>query len=145
MDDASITMAFNYGAPMLEAENLDLLDQAHRCALEQAVRNILATDLAETAYAQILDGLPTEESLMDSYTFQEDDHPVFALNHVDICPGFVDKARQFRSEFDPSHLRYQPRVCSPRHHTLRPLPLIVYSPSLRFKSRHLARKSSIYG
>lgn len=136
-------MAFNYGAPMLETENLDLLDQAHRCALERAVRNILATDLAETAYAQILDGLPTEQSLMDSYTFQENDHPVFALNHVDICPGFVDKARQFRSEFDPSHLRYQPRVCSFRHHMLFPLPLIAYSPSLLFKSHHLGPRNSI--
>jgi hypothetical protein len=103
-------MASNYGAPILETESLDLLDQMHRRALEQAVRNILGTDVAETAYAQILDGLPTEQSLMDSYTFQENDHPVFALKHVDVCPGFVDKARQFRSEFDPSQLRYQPRV-----------------------------------
>lgn len=110
MDDASATITSNYSAPMLKTKYLNLLDQVHRRALAQAVRNILATELAETAYAQILDGLTTEQSLMDSYTFQENDHPVVALNNVDICPGFVDKPRQFRSDFDPSQLRYQPRV-----------------------------------
>ena len=87
---ASIMM-FNYGSLTLESGTLDFLDDVHRRVLEQAVRNILATELAESAYAQILDGLPTEQSLMDSYTFQENDHLVFVINHLEICSGFVER------------------------------------------------------
>lgn len=44
----------------------DLLDKDHLQAFRRALLNILATDLAEFAYAQILDGLPTEQFFNES-------------------------------------------------------------------------------
>ncbi|PNP78175.1 hypothetical protein FNYG_08492 [Fusarium nygamai] len=72
--------------------------------LERAVRNVLSTEVAELVYAQILDGLPTENSLRDSSDFVKD-HPVHSLHHTDICPGYADKAREFRNKFDLSQLQ----------------------------------------
>ncbi|KAF5020031.1 hypothetical protein F66182_7967 [Fusarium sp. NRRL 66182] len=74
------------------SQALCLLDDDHRHALDQAVRNVLNTEVAERAYAQILDGLPTKQSLTDSYPYVKD-HPSYTANHVDICPGYVEKAQ----------------------------------------------------
>ncbi|KAF5581999.1 hypothetical protein FPCIR_9857 [Fusarium pseudocircinatum] len=82
---------------------LNVLGNEHRNMLERAVRNVLRTEVAELVYAQILDGLPTEKSLRDSSDFVKD-HPVHSLHHADICPGYVDKAREFRNQFDLSQL-----------------------------------------
>ncbi|RBQ72970.1 hypothetical protein FVER14953_07170 [Fusarium verticillioides] len=82
---------------------LDVLDDEHRNVLDRAVRNVLSTEVAELVYAQILDGLPTEKSLRDSSDYVKD-HPVHSLQHAEICPGFVDKAREFRNQFDLSQL-----------------------------------------
>ncbi|EXM02754.1 hypothetical protein NOF04DRAFT_22340 [Fusarium oxysporum II5] len=78
---------------------LDVLDNEHRKVLERAVRNLLSTEVAEVIYAQILDGLPTEKSLRDSSDYVKD-HPVHSIQHTEICPGYVEKAREFSNQFD---------------------------------------------
>jgi hypothetical protein len=70
------------------------------------VRNVLNTDLAERIYGQILDGLPTEEAIEESYRWIED-HPVHTTSHAELCSGYIDQARQFRAAFDLSELRFQ--------------------------------------
>ncbi|KAG4253671.1 hypothetical protein FPRO06_10584 [Fusarium proliferatum] len=83
---------------------LDVLGHEHRNMLERAVRNVLGTEVAELVYAQILDGLPIEKSLRDSSDYVRD-HPVHSLQHAEICPGYIDKAREFMKQFDLSQLQ----------------------------------------
>ncbi|KAK7397905.1 hypothetical protein QQX98_012725 [Neonectria punicea] len=90
-------------APMKDA---DVLDDVHRETFRRALMRVLATPLAEFTYAQILDGLPTEQSFKDSYFFM-DRHPVYELEHVELCKGFLDKAREFRANFNPSDLLFK--------------------------------------
>ncbi|KAH7245732.1 hypothetical protein BKA59DRAFT_476168 [Fusarium tricinctum] len=90
--------------PTQEISNLDILDDDHRNTLDRAVRNVLSTEPAERAYAQILDGLPTEQSLRDSQDYVKD-HPVHSIEHSEICPGYIEKAREFRNGFDLFQLR----------------------------------------
>jgi hypothetical protein len=93
----------------LNLQNLDLLDESHYQILERAVKNILSTESAEVTYAQILDGLPRSQAIKESLQYVED-HPVYALSHNEICPGYLEKARKFRDEFDVSQLRFQGKV-----------------------------------
>ncbi|KAJ4246255.1 hypothetical protein NW762_013605 [Fusarium torreyae] len=90
-------------------EPLDLLDDDRRHTLDQAVRNVLNTKVAEHTYAQILDGLPTEKSLTDSFPYFHD-HPVYETNHAEICPGYLEKARDVRKEFNLSQLQFEPKT-----------------------------------
>jgi hypothetical protein len=96
-----------------DSASLELLDVEHRQILGQAVKNILNTDVAEFTYAQILDGLPTEKSVRESFSYVED-HPAGTANHDELCPGFIDKARKFRAEFQSSQLRFHSQV-NPHH------------------------------
>lgn len=88
---------------------LDVLDNEHRKVLERAVRNLLSTEVAEVIYAQILDGLPTEKSLRDSSDYVKD-HPVHSIQHTEICPRYVEKARDFSNQFDLSQLQIKFKV-----------------------------------
>lgn len=88
---------------------LDVLGNEHRNMLESAVRNVLSTEVAELVYAQILDGLPTEKSLRDGSDYVKD-HPVHNLHHAEICPGYIDKAREFMNQFDLSQLQLDFKV-----------------------------------
>ncbi|KAF5001165.1 hypothetical protein FGRMN_1189 [Fusarium graminum] len=98
-------MAFHYNSAP-ETSNLGILDDKHHDTLDQAVRNVLSTEPAERAYAQILDGLPTEQSLRDSLDYMKD-HPVYIINHGEIFPGYIEKARKFRTGFDLSELHFE--------------------------------------
>lgn len=88
---------------------LDVLDETHRHALDRAVGNVLTTEVAELTYAQILDGLPTAKSVTDSDPYFKD-HPVYTLNHVDICPGFVELARARRNAFTLHDMEFDTKV-----------------------------------
>lgn len=99
----------SHSAPQ-DLEALDFLDGNHRQALERAIRNVLSTRLAGSTYAQILDGLPIVESLTESYLFLQQDHPVLANNHTEICPAFLEKAYELRASFDLSVLRFDAGV-----------------------------------
>jgi hypothetical protein len=94
------------------------LDGEHRRLLERAIARILSTDLAEMTYAQIIDGLPTGDVAYESYNPPYDNHPIDSA-HDELCPGMLDKARQFRADFQPDVLMFNAklvheyRACAP--------------------------------
>ena len=89
----------------------------HRRVLFRAVSNVLSTDLALFTFAQIIDGLPTADVAWDRrYSHLVGAHPI--EEHADICPGVLDRARQFRADFDPYILSFSPQV----RHTHRTYP-----------------------
>ena len=95
--------------PPLPQGTLSLLDEEHRRTFRRALLNILSTDLAESTYAQILDGLPTAESLRRSWS-PLNDHPVHALDHTEVCDGSLERARNLRLAIDFSLLRFDIEV-----------------------------------
>ncbi|KAK4106821.1 hypothetical protein N658DRAFT_563552 [Parathielavia hyrcaniae] len=75
------------------------LDGEHRQLLVRAISSILSTELAETTYAQIIDGLPIADVAYDSHNPPYGAHPVDEA-HGELCPGMIDKARGFCREFN---------------------------------------------
>ncbi|KAK4224907.1 hypothetical protein QBC38DRAFT_283397 [Podospora fimiseda] len=88
------------------ADNLSILDDQHRTVFETALNRILASELAETTFAEILDGLPTQTTWFETHSREPADHPVFALEHHSLCPGILEKVKGFRQTFDPAQLTF---------------------------------------
>lgn len=89
---------------------LDALDGAHRELLTRGILRVLATDIAEETYAQIIDGLPLLDVLCDSEGgLLHRDHPIHDV-HDELCPGMLEKTREFRDNFTPETLRFDSRV-----------------------------------
>lgn len=80
-----------------------VLDDAHQRAFKRAVTNILSTPIAEETFAQIADGLP-----LRSVAIGTQNHRVLRGDpiekHVEMCPGAIEKAREFRKGSDPMRL-----------------------------------------
>ncbi|KAK3378347.1 hypothetical protein B0H63DRAFT_495915 [Podospora didyma] len=85
--------------------NISRLDDIHVSVFRQALTGILATDVAELTFAQIIDGLPTKDSFLESKPWQEG-HLIFELNHVALCPGALEKTRGSSEAFDPAALTF---------------------------------------
>jgi hypothetical protein len=85
------------------------LDGEHRQLLIRAITRILSTELAETTYAQIIDGLPIADVAYDSHDPPHDDHPLIEA-HKELCPGMLDKTREFRDGFRPEILTFDSQV-----------------------------------
>lgn len=86
------------------------LDQAHQDTVRSAIARILDTDIAEITYAQIIDGLPLGEVAFESRGgIPHSDHPINHC-HDELCTGILEKAREFRSRFDPLVLKFDSRV-----------------------------------
>jgi len=83
--------------------SLEFLDGDHLYPLHRALTNCLATLVAEHTYAQILDGQPTCSVYAGDHHFEED-WPV--MQHKEICPGFLEKAKAFRSDFSIMSLKF---------------------------------------
>ncbi len=96
-----------------DARQLSLvdLDEDHRNLLVRAILRILETEIAETTYAQIIDGLPIADVVDDTRYPPHGPHPVYDA-HPKLCPGMLDKAREFRAEFRPEVLAFNAQVCS---------------------------------
>ncbi|KAI8711170.1 hypothetical protein NCS52_01492600 [Fusarium sp. LHS14.1] len=105
--------------------SIDALDEGHRRIFANAIMKVLATDLAEFTYAQILDGLPTEKSVRTGFHFMHD-QPVFTLPHENICEGYLDKARKFRARFDASELSFEPLGQNPPRYYIPPATIFVH-------------------
>ena len=83
----------------------------HRSVLDRAIKNVLSTELAQFTYAQIIDGLPTGEVSWDRrYCHVFGEHPI-DLEHEELCPGALEKAREFYEQWDPELLMFEPKVC----------------------------------
>jgi hypothetical protein len=97
---------------MHEQSNLSVLDSQHTDAVKQALGRLLCSEVAETTYAEILDGLPTVDSFIEFHYVQTDHagHPVFELDHTSLCPGIVERIRKFRRDFDPLKLSFPSTV-----------------------------------
>lgn len=85
------------------------LDDTHYEVLSRALLNVLGTDLAVNFYAEIVDGLPTEDTAWDQYSNNHDRiHPV--NQHKELCLGALDKAMEFREKFTIDDLKFKPEV-----------------------------------
>ncbi|KAF4469570.1 hypothetical protein FALBO_3532 [Fusarium albosuccineum] len=90
--------------------SIDVLDGAHHDIFKRAITRILDTDIAEITYAQIVDGLPLADVAYDSAGGGPyDDHPIYDV-HNELCPGVLDKTREFRQSFDPQILKFDSRL-----------------------------------
>ncbi|KAM0350887.1 hypothetical protein HYE67_000893 [Fusarium culmorum] len=98
--------------PIAKANNtIRMLDQDHGDVFCRAFSNLLSTDIAEHTYAQILDGLPTEDSLLEGSPYIEG-HPVSELEHTPICEGFLEKSRRMHAALNPYDLQFDEHILS---------------------------------
>lgn len=108
-----MVMMPNYSLSSDEVEHLaslGLLDAEHMKVFRRALNNVLLTEVAENAYAEIIDGLPTRDSWLDFNPWRPG-HPVEELKHDKLCAGSLEKARQLRSDFDIYVISFPSWVC----------------------------------
>lgn len=88
--------------------------QEHLDILERAISNVLSTELAIFTCAQLLDGLPIADVAFDRrFTGIEGEHIIEDV-HENLCPGALEKARELYRDWDPSTLKFNPKVlCIP--------------------------------
>lgn len=92
-----------------DTATIDAMGTRHRQAFVQALMRVMETDVAERTFAEIIDGLPTIESYQDSH-WPQNGHP--ATQHLEVCPGMIEKARQLRSDHPPTRLKFHLPVSS---------------------------------
>lgn len=103
-------------AEVAESRKLSItdLDGEHRQLLVRAITRVLSTPLAEITYAQIIDGLPIADVAYESRDQPYDGHPMEHA-HEELCPGMLDKAREFRDDFRPEVLKFDSKVRISQH------------------------------
>ena len=100
-----------------------LKSERHREVLMRALTNVLSTELALFTYAQIIDGLPTADVAWDRrYHGLFHEHIIDDV-HETLCPGAMDKARELYDNWDPSILKFDPKVPPPSFHRKQSLDL----------------------
>lgn len=110
MDSQQFRTDRNYHEPRntitrFRKTNIDTLDVPHRNAVAAAVSRILSTEIAETTYAQIVDGLPFPGVLTDVYgDLICPDHPIH--QHKQHENDTLDIVRRLHDEFDPHILQF---------------------------------------
>jgi hypothetical protein len=107
-------MALNGSVDMA---TIGVLETEHQKVLVRSLMRVFETDVAERTFAEIIDGLTTIESYQDFHWPQEG-HP--ATQHLELCPGMIEKARQLRSDLPVTSLTF-PLPVSP-HDTLLHMP-----------------------
>jgi hypothetical protein len=86
------------------------LESTHSEIFRRAISNILSCPIAETTYAQILDGLPTSDVALDVYDSNVcPGHPLLD-EHKELCPGVLERARELRASFDSDLVQIDSRV-----------------------------------
>lgn len=102
--------------PNSQIASITSLGAEHRDIFTQAISAVLSTELAESTYAQILDGLPLADVFQDRYGYHgalRVTHPL--RNHTTLCPGVLEKTRQFRACFKPDDITFESKVCDNNH------------------------------
>ncbi|KAF4856183.1 hypothetical protein CGCSCA4_v000797 [Colletotrichum siamense] len=90
--------------------DVGLGDGDHRDAFTRALWNVLATEIAEITFAQIIDGLPLSEVAQDSGNGSlPNGHPIHDL-HQQLCPGVIQKTHEFRDKFDPGAIQIDSKL-----------------------------------
>lgn len=96
----------------VEARKLtvDDLSQQHRDIFTRALFNVLSTPAAETTFAQIIDGAPLSQIVLDiGDRVYPSIHPI-RDQHLKLCSGVLDQVRQSRNSFDPNDLKFNAQV-----------------------------------
>ena len=87
----------------------DRVSPEHYVIFTRALKNVLATELALFTFAQIIDGLPIADVGFDRRDHGlTGDHPLD--EHEELCLGALDKARELDGAWDPSTLKFHPKV-----------------------------------
>lgn len=85
--------------------SINIIDEPHRDVVASGISRVLSAEIAETTYAQIVDGLPLLEVLKDVYgDLTCPNHPIH--QHTQLKDSTLDTVRQFRDEFDPNILQF---------------------------------------
>jgi hypothetical protein len=86
-----------------------VLDEPHLAVFDRALSNVLATEIAEETFAQIVDGLPLARVAFSIRSRRDTIYdPVF--KHEELCDGVLDKTRSFREDFVPAKLELEDHV-----------------------------------
>ncbi|CCT68013.1 uncharacterized protein FFUJ_06767 [Fusarium fujikuroi IMI 58289] len=94
----------------------DIQSERHRHVLDGAIKNALATELAQFTYAQIMDGLPTGDVCFERrfpHVFGE--HPIDSC-HDELCPGAFDKAQEYYQQWNSAILTFDPMTIEKYQH-----------------------------
>lgn len=82
-----------------------LLDKNHCSALQKAISNVVDTKIADATFAQIIDGLPTEDVAWDRSRHKlRASHPL--SDHIALCPGVSDKVKAIKADFQIDSLDF---------------------------------------
>lgn len=95
-----------------QPSSLGLLDEGHMNTFRNALEKVLLTEVSESTYAEIADGLPTLDSWNEFHYWVPGMNPVMELEHKELCAGSREKAKKLRTEFDIYTLRFPTQVCS---------------------------------
>lgn len=86
-----------------------VLDQVHLDILNRAIWNVLSTEQTLQACSQIADGLPLASVAFGQHGSRcEPSHPV--ARHTALCPGALETAWDFLSEFTLDTLDFDEKV-----------------------------------
>lgn len=89
---------------------VDDLSQEHRDIFTRALFNVLFTPAAETTFAQIIDGAPLSQSVVDTGNgVYPPTHPIYD-QHIKLCSGVLEQARRSFNNFDLNELKFNARV-----------------------------------
>ncbi|KAK3897121.1 hypothetical protein C8A05DRAFT_39330 [Staphylotrichum tortipilum] len=87
----------------------------HRRLLDRAIAAVLATNVAELTYAQIVDGHPIEaprhKPANPDYRPPTLPFPIPPA-HTELCPGILEKVHEFRRQFSPDILMFDSKLLS---------------------------------
>jgi hypothetical protein len=111
IDMDAVTARLKHLAREAHASRIPYTDDGseHHKLLSRAISNVLSTELARFTLAQIIDGLPTADTAWDSRSPAVfGDHPI--EEHPELCPGVMNRARDFIQQFDQSVLRFDAQV-----------------------------------
>lgn len=107
---ATGTAAAVQSSPQLSLQHLA---GGHRRLLGRAITAILATPIAEVTYAQIVDGKPIEPPRrVSSNPYYKPPPPTVPIPpaHTELCPGMLEKVREFRRQFCSDSLTFDSKV-----------------------------------
>lgn len=90
--------------------SINVLDGEYHELVTRASCNILSTEIAQTTFAQIVDGLPLPSVLEDTHAGLdlELDHPLFT--HESLCSGALERSREILRAFDNESLKFDTSV-----------------------------------
>ncbi|KAL1882860.1 hypothetical protein Daus18300_000498 [Diaporthe australafricana] len=91
-----------------DKSSVNVLNSEYHDLVARALRNTLSTEIAQSTFAQIVDGLPLLSVLEDTHAGldpePEPDHPLFT--HESLCPGALEKTREILRIFDIENLKF---------------------------------------